>query len=167
MGNMLSHQNQIYLLGYWLRNNIISIQQELSHDKPDWNALAAQVNHQLFAEYDITDNAVTKEIIDMWREGMDTEQDELPEFCYGILKTNNTVILIKRGETGYYPFFEGTHKGREVAIELNAKIGVTPAQMMAMEYGSSFGWDIALADPRNYDENGMRKPIDLRDNQGR
>ena len=28
---------------------------------------------------------------------------KLPELCYGILDTTNEIILLKRGETGYYP----------------------------------------------------------------
>jgi hypothetical protein len=83
--------------------------------------------------------------------------NKLPEFCYGVLPTTDEVILIKRGEKGYYPYLDGAVKGKDVAKELNNRIGVTPAQAEAMMVGSMFGWDVPGADPDMYDEEGMLK----------
>lgn len=38
--------------------------------------------------------------------------------------------------------------------ELNSELGVTKAQMRAMELGSMLSWSSAMANPKNYDENG-------------
>lgn len=37
---------------------------------------------------------------------------------------------------------------------LNANLGISKAQARAMEMGSMFGWDIPVANPEMYDENG-------------
>jgi hypothetical protein len=81
----------------------------------------------------------------------------LPEFCYGLLPTTGEVILIKLFEKGYYPYNGGTVKGEDKAKELNEKLGITPAQVAAMEAGSMFGWSCPGADPDTYDENGKPK----------
>ena len=75
----------------------------------------------------------------------------LPDFCYSTNITDNKVILIKLGESGYYPvyFTMGT-----TAEELNKSMGVTLQQQRAMEIGSMFRWDAPGADPMSYDEEG-------------
>lgn len=70
---------------------------------------------------------------------------KLPEHCYSVLLTDDSLILIKRGETGYYPADTG-HKA-DLANFLNARMGVTPAQRMAMEIGSMAGFHVPGADP--------------------
>ena len=58
------------------------------------------------------------------------------------------------GESGYYPSeWETGDKERNVeeADRLNERMGVTPAQRMAMEIGSMAGWDVPGADPKNYE----------------
>lgn len=80
---------------------------------------------------------------------------KLPESCYGVLSTDNTIIIIKRGETGYYKTdwpstgigSEAYQKAIDWAKELNDGLGVTPAQAEAMKVGSMFGWDVPGADP--------------------
>jgi hypothetical protein len=84
----------------------------------------------------------------------------LPEFCYGTLPTTGEVILIKLFEKGYYPCYNGKVKGEDKARELNARLGVTPAQQAAMEAGSMFGWSCPAADPNTYDEEGKPKKRD-------
>jgi hypothetical protein len=73
----------------------------------------------------------------------------LPEYCYATLDTTEETIIIKKGESGYYPC-----KYKESVDELNETIGVTKAQKEAMKTGSLFGWDVAGSNPLIYDENG-------------
>lgn len=78
----------------------------------------------------------------------------LPELCFSTLQTTGQLICIRRGESGYYPSeWETGDKERNVeeADRLNERLGVTPAQRMAMEIGSMAGWDVPGADPKNYE----------------
>ena len=78
----------------------------------------------------------------------------LPELCFSALQTTGQLICIRRGESGYYPSeWETGDKERNVeeADRLNERMGVTPAQRMAMEIGSMAGWDVPGADPKNYE----------------
>ncbi len=77
---------------------------------------------------------------------------KLPEYCYGTLPSTGEVVIIKRGEMGYYS--SNATPGNAQADDLNAVIGVTKAQAEAMMSGSMFGWDIPSADPDNYDQDG-------------
>lgn len=74
----------------------------------------------------------------------ETEFDpSLPEYCYSRLLTDSMLILIRRGDRGYYPSHGGTVKANdEIVDELNANRGITKAQRMAMETGSMFGWSV-------------------------
>ena len=79
----------------------------------------------------------------------------LPEMCYVVLKSTNEMVLIKRGETGYYPQRpENAPWDANNVDHLNERMGVTKAQARAMEMGSMFGWDTPSANPDNYDEDG-------------
>lgn len=81
--------------------------------------------------------------------------EKLPEKCYGVLKTTNELILIKRGVRGYFAQRkENAPWDVENVDILNERMGVTKAQRMAMEAGSVFGWDIPASNPDNYDQNG-------------
>jgi hypothetical protein len=80
----------------------------------------------------------------------------LPRTCYATHPTDASLILLKRGETGYYPT-EGYSLNNavptfdELADLLNERLGVTKAQRAAMEAGSLFGWHVPAADPTHYD----------------
>jgi len=82
--------------------------------------------------------------------------EALPPLAFGRNPTDNSLVLIKRGEEGYYPLAP-TAKLPQVksnedptdAAALNAAIGVTPAQALAMVNGSMFGFDCPGADPLN------------------
>jgi len=81
-------------------------------------------------------------------------QDEilsrLPDACYSVSDYSGNVILIKKGETGYYstPYSDADRaKNRDIADHLNSQIGVTWAQAQAMKAGSLFGWNIPAVDP--------------------
>lgn len=82
----------------------------------------------------------------------------LPDRCYSTLIDTGLVVILKRGETGYYktdiPF---SSKGEAQALvdEYNKKLGVTKAQAEAMKAGSMFGWACPAADPKNYDDQGQ------------
>ena len=80
--------------------------------------------------------------------------DGLPEECFSTLQTTGQLICIRRGESGCYPSQWDTgdkERNVELADELNARRGVTPAQRQAMEIGSMAGWDVPGADPSNYE----------------
>lgn len=81
----------------------------------------------------------------------------LPEHCYATLPTTGEIIIIKKGEKGYYQtHIEG---GQKVADQLNERLQVSKAQEAAMVAGSLFGWDSPGADPKNYDLSGMPFPV--------
>jgi len=70
---------------------------------------------------------------------------KLPEICATRLNTDNSAIFIKRGIMGYWP----ASKNLDVD-KFNADHKITLAQIMAMEAGSMFGWEVPLADPDYY-----------------
>jgi hypothetical protein len=81
--------------------------------------------------------------------------NNLPEFCYATLPSNeDEIIIIKRGEKGYYRVDPLSDVYLCSAERNNELIGVTKAQAEAMKNGSVFGFDTPSANPDNYDENG-------------
>lgn len=88
----------------------------------------------------------------------------LPDVCFGVNPSDNALILIKRGERGYYPcpgYVIGAAGPEGLANHLNERRGINRAQREAMEVGSMFGWDCPGADPNEYDpETGrIRRPM--------
>lgn len=84
----------------------------------------------------------------------------LPDQCYCVLPGSDEIIIVKKGESGYYRTdLYGHDRADAISIvdECNGLGGVTKAQEQAMLAGSMFGWDTLAADPKNYDEQG--KPI--------
>ena len=68
---------------------------------------------------------------------------DLPKLCaLSDLVTGNT-IMVKRGETGYWQMPHIDADG------YNARHGITPAQVRAMETGSHFGFHVPGAEPIN------------------
>lgn len=64
---------------------------------------------------------------------------ELPEMCYGILPSDNSIIIIKKGESGYYETDLGSPEDADgVVDDLNSKLGVTPEQRFTMEVRSMY-----------------------------
>ena len=81
----------------------------------------------------------------------------LPDRCYSILDSTGDIVIIQKGERGYYAvdFTAGSKEAnRAFADEKNTELGVTKAQEKAMKAGSMFGWTVPAADPQSYDENG-------------
>lgn len=84
-------------------------------------------------------------------------RSSLPEQCYSALLDTGAVVILKRGETGYYKTdipFQDKDAAKQLVAEYNDKQGVTKAQSEAMKAGSMFGFAVPGADPKNYDENG-------------
>ncbi len=82
----------------------------------------------------------------------------LPPMCYAVTPGEGELILIRRGEMGYSPvsFSTGsTEKNKELADKMNERLMATKSQTEAMTFGSMFGWESKLADPRSYDEKGI------------
>lgn len=70
---------------------------------------------------------------------------KLPEIAWVALAIDDRAVLVKRGEVGYYPTdyeFPG-----KLVDDLNARLGVSKEQAMAMEVGSLFGFHVPGADP--------------------
>ncbi len=85
-------------------------------------------------------------------------RSSLPEQCYSVLPDTGELIIIKKGESGYYRTdidMGSKAENRAVAEEYNAKSGVSKGQEQAMSAGSMFGWTVPGADPKNYDEQGQ------------
>lgn len=81
--------------------------------------------------------------------------DGLPGLCFSINKTTGDLICLKKGEMGYYPSDWNTknpEENRRLADYSNERLGITKAQRLAMESGSMFGWNNALADPATYEQ---------------
>jgi hypothetical protein len=81
----------------------------------------------------------------------------LPDICYSTEPGTGGVILIKKGERGYYRSEYSTDDpeyNRVLATDRNIKLGVTRAQEKAMLAGSTFGWSVPAARPQEYDLDG-------------
>ena len=86
-------------------------------------------------------------------------RNDLPETCFSVLPSSGQLIIIKKGESGYYPSDWSTDdpaRNRELADYNNHLLGITPAQREAMECGSMHGWDVPGADPKVYEQGGMK-----------
>ncbi len=82
----------------------------------------------------------------------------LPEKCYAVLPSGDEIIIVKKGESGYYHTDKYGHDRAEALVivnECNESGGVSKAQAAAMLAGSMFGWEVPAADPKNYDEQGQ------------
>ena len=79
--------------------------------------------------------------------------EKLPEHCCSILPSTGELIVIKRGERGYYRSEWNTdsrEENKSIADFTNNRMGITPAQLEAMICGSMCGWDVPGAQPQFY-----------------
>ncbi len=77
----------------------------------------------------------------------------LPEVCASRNPSDGSPIILKRGESGFWPM-----TAEDVTPEdCNKALGITKSQEEAMLAGSMFGWDVPGADPQYYDADG--KPV--------
>ena len=93
---------------------------------------------------------------------------EIISITFANLPGTDEVIIIKRGESGYYTCEYSTDDkafNRAMVDDRNSNLGVSKAQVEAMLAGSMFGWDVPAADPKSYDENGklLHNPKDRGD----
>lgn len=83
---------------------------------------------------------------------------KLPEWCYSLNLTNQNLVIVRAGESGFYPFKQPREwdlKGRTIdqyINDRNAERGVTKAMRMAMDVGSCFGWEADGADMDIYNK---------------
>ena len=85
-------------------------------------------------------------------------RSSLPDMSYSVLPSGNEIIIVKKGETGYYRTdIHGQDRADllRIVAEHNQAGGVSKAQATAMLAGSMFGWDTPAADPKSYDEQGQ------------
>ena len=83
-------------------------------------------------------------------------RNELPDACFSILPSTGQLIIIKKGESGYYPSEWDTgnrEKNRDIASSHNESRGISDMQESAMLAGSMFGWDTPGANPQWYLDN--------------
>ena len=69
-------------------------------------------------------------------------RNELPDFCLSTLPSTGQLIVLKRGERGYYASDWDTGKREEnqnIAREHNRRRGISDIQEAAMSAGSSRG----------------------------
>ena len=92
-------------------------------------------------------------------------RNELPETCFATLPGMGDLIILKRGETGYYRSDWETGdktKNQEIADLHNRQCGITPAQVTAMMVGSMAGFHVPGANPQvYYDEARCVRSSDL------
>ena len=95
---------------------------------------------------------------------VDRTDKGLPSWCYyaGPDDTDGEVFVLRTGSpdvwlTDDQPDWENidawqpryrTRFARQHALTLNAGLGITPAEFLAMEAGLKLGWDSPAADPR-------------------
>jgi hypothetical protein len=70
---------------------------------------------------------------------------DLPQFAAARLPSDDTPVLIMRGERGYWPWPPGIDPDA-----FNKQRGISAAQVEAMVCGSMFGFEVPGADPLNY-----------------
>ena len=78
---------------------------------------------------------------------------DLPEICLSTMPGTGELIVLKRGETGYYRSEWNTgdaERNKQIADDHNSARGLSPAQVEAMRVGSMFGFAVPGANPQRY-----------------
>ena len=83
-------------------------------------------------------------------------REELPQYCFTACESTGELVVIVNGIKGLYPQdFPKDYKANRILAELfNGFLGVTRTQACALVAGSMFGWNVPMADPKNYDADG-------------
>ena len=84
-------------------------------------------------------------------------RNELPDACFSVLPSTGQLIIIKNGESGYYPSEWDTgnrEENRDIASSHNECRGISNIQESAMLAGSMFGWNTPGSNPQWYLDNG-------------
>lgn len=80
---------------------------------------------------------------------------DLPAYCYSVHEVTGELVVLKRGESGYYPQRPENAPWSAANLDiLNERLGVTKGQAEAMKNGSMFGFHTPAANPNNYDDEG-------------
>lgn len=79
----------------------------------------------------------------------------LPEVAYAVHLLDGSAVLIKRGESGFYPldtdkFPQAVAEPEAFVSQMNKQMGVRPSAAEAMKLGSMFSWDMPGANPEAY-----------------
>lgn len=80
-------------------------------------------------------------------------RNDLPENCFATLPGTGELIILKRGETGYYRSDWDTGdkaQNQELAAYHNRRRGINSAQVEAMQVGSMCGFHVPGANPQIY-----------------
>ena len=83
-------------------------------------------------------------------------RNELPDFCLSTLPSSGQLIILRKGERGYYASDWDTgnrEENQNIAREHNRRRGISDIQEAAMSAGSMFGWSLPGADPQWYLDN--------------
>ena len=83
-------------------------------------------------------------------------RNELPDFCLSTIPSTGQLIILKKGERGYYASEWDTgnrEENRNIAQSHNRRRGISDIQEAAMSAGSMFGWSLPGADPQWYLDN--------------
>lgn len=108
----------------------------------------------------------SKEVVTEGKLNFIENVDELPDMCYGVLPSDNSIIIVKKGEQGYYPtdysdmvegetYDERYKSANEIVNRLNAEIDITPDQRFTMEIRSMNGnWSNKKVEFKKIEESG-------------
>ena len=83
-------------------------------------------------------------------------RNELPDFCFSTIPSTGQLIILKKGERGYYASEWDTgnrEENQNIAQAHNRRRGISDIQEAAMSAGSMFGWSLPGADPQWYLDN--------------
>ena len=83
-------------------------------------------------------------------------RNELPDFCFSTIPSTGQLIILKKGERGYYASEWDTgnrEENQNIAQEHNRRRGISNIQEAAMSAGSMFGRNLPGADPQWYLDN--------------
>ena len=102
-------------------------------------AYTDQLTKEEYLEYSGKTEGKKVEAIDK-EKVLNMKYSDLPDMCYGLLPSDKSIIIIKKGENGYYKTdFDDIEDTEEFVNRENSKMGVTPEQRMVMELRSMSG----------------------------